>query len=101
MLPTSRRRTDVDADAIEADLQNFLRDELRLDATTLGRDAGLVSGGLIDSMDLVRIATHLERTLGVSIPDQDITLEHFDSIGRVLAYLAAALGEQASGSASD
>ena len=81
----------MDVDTVEASLQEFLRDELREQGAPVAQDAELVTSGLIDSMDLVRIATHLERLLGVSIPDDDINLEHFESIARILAYLETKL----------
>ncbi len=81
----------MDADAIEASLQEFLRDELRVKDAPVARDVELVTTGIIDSMDLVRIAAHLERLLGVSIPDEDVNQEHFDSIARMLAYLETKL----------
>ena len=81
----------MDADAIEASLQEFLRDELRVKDAPVARDVELVTTGIIDSMDLVRIAAHLERLLGVSIPDEDVNEENFDSIARMLAYLKTKL----------
>ena len=47
----------------------------------------LVSDGHIDSMDLVRLAGHLEDFLGLEIPDDDIADGHFGSIARILAYV--------------
>jgi acyl carrier protein len=44
---------------------------------------------MLDSADVVRLATHVERSLDISIPDRDITPEHFDSIARILDYVDA------------
>jgi acyl carrier protein len=76
----------VQAPALEADLQTFLADVLRVRAAPVERDLELVSNGHLDSMDLVRIAAHLEEVLGVAIPDDDITDENLGSISRMLAY---------------
>jgi acyl carrier protein len=77
----------ADSDALEREIRAFLRDELRLDAEHITRDAGLVTTGLIDSADLVRLATHVERHVGIAVPDGDITADHFDSIAKILAYV--------------
>jgi acyl carrier protein len=76
----------VDAAALEADLQDFLADVLRVRIAPVARELELVSGGHLDSMDLVRIAAHLEEVLGVEIPDDDISDDNLGSIARMIAY---------------
>ena len=83
----------MDAARIEARLRAFLRDELRVEAVPDDPDAALVSSGVIDSVDLVRIATHLERELGIEIADADIRPERLDSIAKIVAIAVARLGE--------
>jgi acyl carrier protein len=76
----------VESSDLEADLQSFLAETLRLRIAPVDRDLELVSSGHLDSMDLVRIAAHLEDVLGVEIPDDDINGEKLGSISRMLAY---------------
>jgi len=78
----------VDDATIEASLLGFFSDVLRLDVAPIGRDLELLSGGYVDSMDLVRIAAHLEQLIDLEIPDEDIHDDHFGSTGRILAYVA-------------
>ena len=73
--------------AVEQTIQRFLGEELRVDSAPVARDCELVRTGLLDSMDLVRLAEHLEQELGVSIPDADIHDENFGSVERALGYL--------------
>ena len=82
----------MDADALEAEIRRYLSEELGLRDAPVDRDVELVANGLIDSMDLVRLATHIERLLGISISDEDITPERFGSIARILAYVESAAG---------
>lgn len=77
MLPA-----DLD-DAVRA----FLARETRTPAASIGPDTALVSSGLLDSVGLVRLATLLERRLGIRIPDRDVTAEHFDTLERIEAYI--------------
>jgi acyl carrier protein len=82
----------MDTDELERSILAFLRDELRVRDETIGRDTELVSTGLIDSTDLVRLAAHLERTLDVEIPDEDISPDYFDSVAMILDYVERKLG---------
>jgi acyl carrier protein len=79
----------MDPEALEARIRAFLQEKLEMENSQLARDSELVTTGLIDSMDLVRLATHIERMLGITIPDQDINLDHFDSIAKIVAYVGA------------
>jgi acyl carrier protein/D-alanine--poly(phosphoribitol) ligase subunit 2 len=72
---------------VEASVRSFLARETRLPAASIGPDTALVSSGLLDSVGLVRLATLLERRLGIRIPDRDVTVEHFDTLGRMAAYV--------------
>jgi acyl carrier protein len=76
----------VEASALEASIQKFLADQVRLDIAPVALDLELVSDGYIDSMDLVRIAGHLEDVLDLEIPDDDVNDAQLGSLARILAY---------------
>ncbi len=76
----------MDASALEESIQKFLADEVRLDIAPVALDLELVSDGYIDSMDLVRIAAHLEDVLDLEIPDDDVNDDRLGSVARILAY---------------
>ena len=59
----------------------FIRQELlhRPDYP-LTEDEPLITGGLIDSYSLVRIAVFAESELGVFLPDTDFTVEKMDTL---------------------
>ena len=65
----------------------YVRDQFRIDEAELGWDAPLVRTGLLDSLSLVQLAGHLERTFGIEIPDQDVDADHLDSIGMIVEYV--------------
>ena len=75
-----------DPEGFERKLLDFLHHELEVPEAELDREAALVTTGLMASMDLVRLASHLERELGIEIPDRDITTENFDSIAKTIAF---------------
>lgn len=81
----------MNADELEARILGFLSQELGI-RETVERDTELVSTGLVDSADLVRLATHLERTLDLGIPDHEINADNFDSVAMILEYVERKLG---------
>ncbi len=82
----------MDPEVLEARVRAFLSKQLNLRDAPIERDTELVTTGLLDSMDVVRLVAHLERTLGITIPDGDIDVDHFDSIAKISSYLEARLG---------
>jgi acyl carrier protein len=56
-------------------------------------DENLFDSGLLDSFTLVDLASQLESTFGVKIPDSDLTPRKFDTLarieGRIDGYLAS------------
>lgn len=56
------------------------------DASLLERDR-LISGGLLDSLAAVELIGHLERRFDVEVLDEDLDIEHFDSVAAVVAFV--------------
>ena len=75
----------MEAETLEREVRDWL--EKKLGISGVGRDDELVSSGLVDSGNLVRLATHVERLAGVEIPDRDIDADHFDSVAMIVAYV--------------
>ena len=71
-----------------ADILEALEQELGLDTTGIGESTPLFSGGLIDSFSLVSLLLFIETRADITIQPMDVTLENFDSIARMLAYVA-------------
>lgn len=79
----------VDANSI----RQVLEDELGYDLDGIDNDTLLFSTGTVDSFALVTLILQLEQQSGLRIGPGDVTLENFDSIDRMLAYLARAKAE--------
>jgi acyl carrier protein len=69
------------------DILDALRTELGLDTKNIVGSTPLFSSGIINSFSLVTLLLYLETRGGFRIPPMDITLENFDSIDRILAYV--------------
>lgn len=56
-------------------------------------ETSLLLGGLIDSLGIVRLVTWLEDSLGLKVPLEDVTLENFETLEQLDAYLQTHQGE--------
>ncbi len=66
-------------------LRDFIRrDLLRNPDYPLEDDEPLITGGMIDSFELAEIGVFAETAFGVYIPDTDLTVEHMDTLRRMV-----------------
>jgi acyl carrier protein len=56
------------------------------DLKSLGPDDSLLQRGLLDSMSILKTVTFCEERFGVTIPDEDVLPDHFESV-RAIARL--------------
>lgn len=76
---------------LQTQILEFLRTELAIE-DDLTIDTPLVTNGLVDSADLMRLAAFLERATGTTIPDRDISVAHFDTIRQIQSYFSRLVG---------
>lgn len=69
-------------------LAEFLPDE---DPDRLTDTTTLISSGIIDSIGLVRLITHLEDSFGIEIPTIDVTLDNFDNLASITCIVSRKL----------
>jgi acyl carrier protein len=70
-------------------LKNFLFTE---DDSALGDGDSLINAGVIDSTGVLELITHLEETLSIRVPPEEMVPQNFDSIDAICAYLARKTG---------
>lgn len=70
----------------------YLATELSVDVAGIEEDTALFSTGRVDSFALVDLIGFLEQETGVVFGPMDISLEHLDTVGRMLAFLASRRG---------
>jgi acyl carrier protein len=51
-------------------------------------DTDVLDSGLVDSMELLELAAHIEQTLGMDIPQERMTADNFRSINAIVRTLA-------------
>ncbi len=67
---------------------SYLVDELGLDENEVDDGTPLFSTGILDSFGLVSLMQHIETTCGFKIKATEVSLDHFDSIGRIFAFVS-------------
>ena len=50
-------------------------------------DASFLNEGIIDSMNMLQVVTFVEKHYRISVDDEDITPDNFDSVSRLAAYI--------------
>jgi acyl carrier protein len=63
--------------------QEFLRDN----NADLGADQDLISSGIIDSIGILQLVAFIDERFGISVPDEDVVFEHFQSVESLSDYL--------------
>ena len=74
--------------SIESVILDFLKDQVFRDASTdLHPEDNLLTSGLIDSMGVMRLIAHLERTFDIKVPPSDFTADNFESVAVIANYV--------------
>lgn len=74
---------------IESKIEKFILDDLLSGSrkTPIGADESLVSGGILDSLALLRIIAFLEEEFGVTVNDDEVIPENFETINVIKTYI--------------
>lgn len=55
-------------------------------------DASFVEEGIIDSTGILELVSFLEQEFGITVEDEDLVPENFDSINSAVSYLERKMG---------
>jgi len=86
-----------EATEIEGRVLEFLQRELLEPGVTIGRDADLLSGEVIDSIGVLRLATFLSEDFRIVIQPADFVVENFRSVAVIAGYVVRALAAHGPG----
>lgn len=75
-------------DGIGARIRAFICTELGYEPEEVGDDTLLFSSGMVDSFAFVGMIALIETEIGFRLDPRSITVENFDSIDRIEAFLA-------------
>jgi acyl carrier protein len=86
--------------AIRQTIHDFVVSTFLFDSGDVAEDASLMDEGLMDSTGVLELILFVEETFAISVADDEILPENFDSIARIAAYVdrksGATLAEAAS-----
>lgn len=70
---------------------NFITKELAVGSADieLGYEDDLLLSGLVSSLDIMRLVAFVESEYGVTIPAEDIVIEHFETVDAIHNYVSA------------
>lgn len=80
---------------LAAELVALIADEVAVhDAEPVDTETDLLLTGLVDSLGVVQIVGWLEDRLGITIAPADVTLDHFQTVTRMVSYVSERHGVQ-------
>lgn len=74
-------------------IADFIRENFVFDGTEVDPGASFLDSGLIDSTGILEIVLFVEETFGITVEDDEVLPEHFDSVHRLAAYVHRKLAE--------
>jgi acyl carrier protein len=82
----------LEKDDLKRELIRFIVDELMdgEDDYDVATVENLLLMGVIDSLGILRLVSHIEQMQGRPVPAEDVTLENFRSIESMADYVAGA-----------
>ena len=71
-------------------LKEYIREELMNGANSeLDESENLLAAGIIDSLGILRLVSFVEEKFGIEVPDEDVTIDNFQSVKSMSDYVAA------------
>jgi len=79
----------------ETAIRQFLVEDVFYDRDLagLGPDDSLLAKGLLDSMAILKTVTFCEEQFGITIPDQEVLPDHFESVRSIAKLVERVKGK--------
>ena len=77
----------MESESVQTEIRSFLvANAATADADTFSNEDSLLEMGIIDSVTMIDLISHLEGAYGISIDEDEMTPENFDSVAAITAY---------------
>jgi acyl carrier protein len=73
--------------AMRQTIHDFVVSTFLFDSGDVAEDASLMDEGIMDSTGVLELILFVEETFAISVADDEILPENFDSIARIAAYV--------------
>ena len=71
-------------------LKEYIREELMNGSNNeLDESENLLAAGIIDSLGILRLVSFVEEKFGIEVPDEDVTIDNFQSVKSMSDYVAS------------
>ncbi len=71
-------------------LKEYIREELMNGSNAeLDETENLLAAGIIDSLGILRLVSFVEEKFGIEVPDEDVTIDNFQSVKSMSDYVAS------------
>jgi len=71
-------------------LKEYIREELMNGSNSeLDESENLLAAGIIDSLGILRLVSFVEEKFGIEVPDEDVTIDNFQSVKSMSDYVAS------------
>jgi acyl carrier protein len=74
---------------IEDQVRTFVVDNFLFGGGSVADDASLMGEGVVDSTGILELVMFVEETYGITVSDEDVVPDNFDSISALAAYVSA------------
>ncbi|MCB1906478.1 MAG: acyl carrier protein [Rhodocyclaceae bacterium] len=78
-------------------IRRFIVDELLSGDDQITDDDNLLRDGMVDSLGMLRLVSHMEELAGRKIPPTDFTVENFRDINALGSYLRRLMDDRGPG----
>ena len=68
-------------------LAEFIQSEIVIGDIVVDADSDLLLTGAVDSLGVIRITHWMEEQTGIAVDPGDVTIENFQTVGKMMAYL--------------
>ena len=68
-------------------LKGFVVEDLAM-GRQVDETTNLLAEGVIDSIKLLRLVSFIEETYGITVPDEDMTVDNFHSLETIASFIA-------------
>ena len=81
--------------SIESQIKNYIARNLIFSSNGFNYpdNASFLEEGIVDSQGVMELLLFVEDTFGISVDDQEITPDNFDSVSRLANFIRSKLGQ--------
>jgi acyl carrier protein len=81
--------------SIESQIKNYIARNLIFSSNgfNYSDDASFLEEGIVDSQGVMELLLFVEDTFGISVDDQEITPDNFDSVSRLAHFIRSKLDQ--------